>query len=154
MNGFFKPIPWKDGAIPLKRITSIEEAGKNEHGVDLCTVHLGPNVAPVKMLGSDADELMRRPLQIIPAEAGISFLHIDLAGDGAWREPVIAWALCMDGQVRPVCPGGVNDDVSDSQHAVYVEMPDKTVRAIGAYAEPPYAATVDELVAALKARAE
>ena len=45
------------------------------------------------------------------------------------KTPVIGWALCVDGNVRPVTPQGVNDGQTDRDVTVFVEMPDGSVQA-------------------------
>lgn len=71
----------------------------------------------------DVSILCERPIQIMPAPAGTSVCHFGPDDWTVYRRPVIAWAICADGEVRPVTPAGVNDS-DDSSTQVVVEMPD------------------------------
>ena len=83
----------------------------------------------------ERDELLRRPVQIIPAEPGVSILRMGVDKGELWevREALIAWALCLDGEVRPVAPNGIPND---TQEAVYVEMPSGKIEGVGEWADP------------------
>lgn len=84
------------------------------------------------------DKLLKRPVQIMPAEPGISLLHAsvsDSAGSLLIKTPVIAWALTVGGEVRPVSPAGVDDDGCEPEDGLFIEMPDGRVFAIDGWAE-------------------
>lgn len=58
------------------------------------------------------------------------------------RTRVIAWALCFDGEVRPVTPNGVNDG---NGRDVYVELADGSIEAVGEWVDPCGFADADEM---------
>lgn len=93
------------------------------------------NGQTVQVSWSQRSSLLRRPVQLIPAQAGLSILHFGVEGDEAWmqKEPVIGWAICLDGEVRAVGPNGIRDD---DERATYVEFPDGAVHAVGDFADP------------------
>lgn len=71
---------------------------------------------------SDVALLRERPTQIMPAASGTMVCHFASEGEAIYRREVIAWALCMDGEVRPVTPAGIND-CEDASAPVVVELP-------------------------------
>jgi hypothetical protein len=83
------------------------------------------------------EQLLTRPVQLIPAEPGIGFCYWDLdeAEPRITTVPLIAWALCFDGEIRAVTPNGVNghNDGEDN----FVRLPDGRFRAVGQFTEPP-----------------
>ncbi len=92
------------------------------------------------------DSLLRRPMQLMPAEAGTYALNAwsDEDERGVSKVPVIAWALCVDGDVRPVTPQGVNSGGMMDDGEGYVLMPNGSVQAIGEHTEPVWFDTLDE----------
>jgi hypothetical protein len=89
----------------------------------------------------EADQLLMRPVQLLPALPGTSVLHATELP--VLRAPVIAWALCLDGEVRAVTPAGINDRcIEDGE--VWIETADGKVYGVGV-SEPCSAADVDEL---------
>lgn len=84
----------------------------------------------------DRDALLRRPLQLLPAEPGWSIIRTNDRGDEPWtmREPVIGWAVCFDGEIRPVAPNGIPND---SKRCTYVEMPGGRIEGVTEWADPP-----------------
>lgn len=106
----------------------------------------GRSVHDVKIKGvADSTEIgvyehnrmLMTPLQLIAAEKDTYLLDIWLEGDimGGSRTPVIAWALCADGETRPVTPQGVSDGIEAPGRNHYVAMPDGSVHATSTYAE-------------------
>lgn len=102
----------------------------------------------------EVDQLMRRAVQLLPAAPDTWLLSVDIhreEGDAygeTFRAPVIAWALCVDGEIRAVTPNGVNDgrgDHVEGSGGHHVLMPDGTVQGVGEHAEPCCAADVEEL---------
>jgi hypothetical protein len=83
----------------------------------------------------DRDALLRRPLQLLPAEPGWSVIRVSDQADEpwTWREPIVGWALCFDGEIRPVAPNGIPDD---SKRFTYVEMPGGRIEGVGDNADP------------------
>ncbi len=83
----------------------------------------------VRLLDVEAQELLERPIQIMPAEAGTQIVCL-LDDDEVYYKPVIGWALCFDGQVRPMTPAGVDKSYmggSDTHGASYIRMPSGVV---------------------------
>lgn len=75
-------------------------------------------------------ELMRRPVQIMPIDATFSLVRFgcDAAGPWSFSDPILAWALCYDGEMRPVTRDGVDGGLPFDE-PVYVRMPDGTMEA-------------------------
>jgi len=82
------------------------------------------------------NQLLKRPVTMVAADRGTSVCRVDTSGDdpqnwGVYRTPVIAWATCLDGRVRPVCPEGVHDPDADGFLTTgYVEMHDGSIRSM------------------------
>jgi len=94
----------------------------------------------------DRDALLRRPLQLLPAEPGWFIIRM-FRGDGdpeTYREPVIGWAICLDGEIRPVAPNGIPND---SKQSIYVEMPGGRIEGVTEWADPPGFESVAEMTA-------
>ncbi|KQX18121.1 MULTISPECIES: hypothetical protein [unclassified Sphingomonas] len=83
------------------------------------------NGADLTADSSDVSILLERPTQLIPAASGTSICHFNDEDSTVYRAQVIAWALCADGEVRPVTPAGVND-CEDRAASIVVELPDGT----------------------------
>jgi hypothetical protein len=80
----------------------------------------------VEMSTHEIEMLLARPMKLLPAEAGsqlLNFYYSDPEGPGISRTPLIAWALCLDGEIRPVTPSGVDDGISEPEDGWHVEMP-------------------------------
>lgn len=100
---------------------------ENEHGTEMADLKLidGSTVKGVMTW----DDFSATPVQLIPAAPDTSLLHAwtdgsDPAGWELGRTPLIGWALCMDGNIRPVTPSGVNDGCGEPQDiGNYVELP-------------------------------
>jgi hypothetical protein len=83
----------------------------------------------VRLLDAEAQELLERPIQIMPAEPGTQIVCL-LEEDEVYYKPVIGWALCFDGQVRPMTPAGVDKSYmgsSDTYGASYIRLPSGVV---------------------------
>ena len=82
------------------------------------------------------DQLLQRPVQLIPAEPGTALCHWDLNDTEPQiaTVPLIAWVLCFDGEVRAVTPNGVSGG-SDEDN--FVRLNDGTICAVGPFTEPP-----------------
>jgi len=100
---------------------------------------------PLKLFAFDYAALEARPVQLMPVEPGT--LLITVFGGPAENEapfvdkaPIIAWALCFDGQVRPVTPAGVsrgfNPASSGNWYPEYLEFPNGAIHQFGYDAEP------------------
>lgn len=70
--------------------------------------------------------LLKRPVQLIPAEPGSKLIWTDIETDGpvVSPSPLIARALCVDGEVRPVTPAGIDDGMGNPRFGWFVQMPD------------------------------
>ena len=101
---------WAGAMVPLDAITRVSNDWKNDHRVKMRTVELNDG-RKFDLTDTQADALQGRAVQIIPALPGVSLLSADLAPtldeSCILAEPVIAWALCVDGDIRPVTPAGV-----------------------------------------------
>jgi hypothetical protein len=100
---------------------------------------------PLKLFAFDYAALEARPVQLMPVEPGTRLLTVFVAQTEdeqpfVDKSPVIAWALCVDGQVRPVTPAGVvrgfNPASSGNWYPDYLELPDGAIRQFGYDAEP------------------
>jgi hypothetical protein len=100
---------------------------------------------PLKLFAFDYAALEARPIQLMPVEPGT--LLITVFGGPAENEapfvdkaPIIAWALCFDGQVRPVTPAGVsrgfNPASSGNWYPEYLEFSNGAIHQFGYDAEP------------------
>ncbi|MEG3162272.1 hypothetical protein U1763_17355 [Sphingomonas sp. LB2R24] len=99
---------------------------------------------PVKLFSCDYADLQARPVQLMPAEPGTRLITVfgGLSEDEkpiVDKAPIIAWALCVDGQVRPVTPAGVsrgfNPASSTNWYPEYLEMPNGAIHQFGYDAE-------------------
>jgi hypothetical protein len=100
---------------------------------------------PLRLFAFDYAELEARPVQLMPVEPGTRLITV--FGGPAENEapfvdkaPIIAWALCFDGQVRPVTPAGVsrgfNPASSGNWFPEYLEFPNGAINQFGYDAEP------------------
>jgi hypothetical protein len=86
-----------------------------------------------KLSANAHGHLTKHPVQLLHADAGTKLCQWDLDGPEPqiWYEPVIAWALCIDGEIRPATPCGVDDGIWHSDTVSYVKMPDGYIKAAG-----------------------
>jgi hypothetical protein len=100
---------------------------------------------PLKLFPFDFAELEARPVHLMPVEPGTRLLTVFVGQTEdeqpfVDKSPVIAWALCVDGQVRPVTPAGVvrgfNPASSGNWYPDYLELPDGAIHQFGYDAEP------------------
>lgn len=145
MSAFIE-IGWRGEHIPVGEIIEIGLPNKNSHGVDERAVTMRDGTTH-RIGPYDLARIIMRPVQMIPAEPGT--FHVRAWRDGPEaglnKSPVIGWALCADGDVRPVTPQGVFD-LGDRDTEIYVLMPDGTVQAIGEHTEPVWFDTLDDYV--------
>lgn len=122
--------------LPLSRIKLIGKQQKREgRMLATCTIDLFDS-ASIEVEAYEVDLLLKRPVQLLPAEAGIQLLAFDVRdveNPFVGRTPLIAWALCVDGETRPVTPAGVDDGGDEPNDGWYVEMPDKRVFCTNAF---------------------
>ena len=129
---------WAGAMVPLDAITRVSNDWKNDHRVKMRTVELNDG-RKFDLTDTQADALQGRAMQIIPTLPSVSLLSVDLEptleGSCILAEPVIAWALCVDGDIRPVTPAGVLSGRSIwDDH--YVEMAGG-IQSVGDLTEPP-----------------
>lgn len=138
--------------IPLSAIHRVGGARANAHGVKMHRLEtaLDGEFERFSLFESEHEELMRRPIQLTPAEPGTRLCHVTASGTepGIWKTPVTAWAICLDGQVRPVTPAGVNDGCGEPAEGFYVEMPDGTIEATSEWADTTHYPNAEALFAA------
>ena len=90
----------------------------------------------VRVADYELNDIVRRPVQIMPAEPGTRVLHYLLDDTPEhWTVPAVGWALCADGVVRPMTTGGPVYEDSEHPHGVFVQMPDGTVGGVGPNAD-------------------
>ncbi|KKC27314.1 hypothetical protein [Sphingomonas sp. SRS2] len=119
---------WPQQLLNLDRILSIGEPTKTGdrtvHRVRLDGDEL------LDLHGHEVDRIRIRAVQMMPAAPGTAMIFPYRGDDGemrGWNKPVIAWAICIDGEVRPVTPGGVNDGAPAGDFQFGVLMPDGRV---------------------------
>lgn len=127
------------GYIALHAIKSARSR-TNAHNVEIYDVVMLDDTRH-EVFGGHWDSLQRRAVQLIPADPGINYLHAwadgdDPAGWGFDRTPVVAWALCLDGEIRPVTPSGVFDGCGENDEiGNFVEMPGGKVISVSSWAD-------------------
>lgn len=74
--------------------------------------------------------LLRRPVQIMPVDPAHTLVRFGCDAEGPWSfsDPILAWALCWDGEMRPVTRDGVDGGLP-FWDPVYIRMPDGTLQA-------------------------
>ncbi|MDP5279932.1 hypothetical protein Q9Q95_13435 [Sphingomonas sp. DG1-23] len=81
----------------------------------------------------------RLPVQLVPAEPGWQLCRIWFGegdeGPGVGFSPIIAWAQCVDGEMRPVTPCGVNDGGDDPERGIYVRTPDGRIEPASSWGD-------------------
>lgn len=129
MIGLYEPMFGGRAALPL---ATIQQLGPELKRGDICTRILSIGGRDIEVSIHEANAILRRPLQLIPAQPSTSLCHVYFnAGWKVSRSAIIAWALCLDGEVRPVTAGGVNDGLDDRGRGFAVELPDDTIRFTG-----------------------
>ena len=129
----------------LSDIKAVQHNHERPRQAEHYLLHLHSGGEPLKLFGVDYAALEARPVQIMPAEAGTHLLTVF----GAFNEdeqpfvdrlPVIAWAVCLDGQVRPVTPAGVSRGYNPASfgdwYPDYLELPNGAIHQFGYDAEP------------------
>ncbi len=148
------------GAFPITEIHNVryveQRPGRAEHYV----LDRRAAAKPLEIFPTEYADLMARPVQLLLAESGTRLIMVySMPGDAAAiadSDPVVAWALCLDGQVRPVLPSGVRRiyRFSDQNvwHPDYVQLPDGTICQYGLESEPGTYADIDAVIAEETAR--
>ena len=142
MIGFVEAI---DGVCALADIKSVQQVGSADGRAECYLLRRKSEAPPLKMFAHNYRALEARPVQIMPAEPGTFLIHVfvsETEGEEAFADktPILGWALCMDGQVRPITPAGVsrgfNPDSTRDWHPEYIELPDGAIYEFGYEAEP------------------
>lgn len=149
-----------DGIVSLDSIVKVNAPFKVErHGMTMSDREIVMTDGTKHVMGAAfVDRLMRRPTHLVPVEAGTFALHAWASDEerGVIKSPVIAWALCLDGEVRPVTAQGVNDGDMMHDGEGYVLMPGGSVQSVGEHVDPVWFDTLTEysehMWAALAAR--
>lgn len=122
------------GAIRLDDIERVGESSVNRHGAIVRMLHLREG-APIRLIG-EVPDLFLRPVQIMPCESGLKTIVCYVEDhDGEpkavpWRSIMTGWALCLDGQVRPLTAAGVNDGRA-AGNDIFVEFPCGRIAGVG-----------------------
>lgn len=142
----FVETEWRGEHIPVAEISGIGSPRKGKYGSDERVVTMRDG-ARHTISDSTLHRIIMRPVHIVPAEAGTFHLS-------AWRAkgkiivhrtPVVGWAVCADGEVRPVTPHGVFD-LGGPDAETYVLMPDGKVNGVGEHTEPKWFSSLADYV--------
>lgn len=122
-------------AFALADIVSIGDPVVPDEGkAAICALKLAGD-RTARLFDFEVSDLMQRPVQLLPAEPGTCRVYGEIEERPmTWDEPVIAWALCVDGQIRIVTPNGV---VTDKRGDVFIEMPGGSIQGVGEWNEEP-----------------
>ena len=135
--------------VPMHQIVSAVPV-ENRHGVEM--VQLRQADGTTNMVMMTWQRFGQTPVQLIPSEPGTSFLHVftDDSDAAAWSVeavPLVGWALCVDGEVRPVTASGVNDGVSEPQDiGNFVAMPNGKIVSCSSWVSCAWHANPEELL--------
>lgn len=126
----------------IKAVQHVDELpSRAEHYL----LHLHSTARPLKLFAVDYASLEARPVQLMPAEPGLRLITVfgGMTEDESPfvdKTPIIAWALCLDGQVRPVTPAGVSRGYNPASlgdwYPDYLEMANGAIHQFGYDAEP------------------
>lgn len=129
----------------LSDIKAVQHIHERPRQAEHYLLQLHSGGGPLKLFSVDYAALEARPVQLMPAEPGTRLLTVF----GGFTEdeqpfvdkaPVIAWALCVDGQVRPVTPAGVSRGYNPASigdwFPDYLELPNGSIHQFGYDAEP------------------
>ncbi|MBB3347349.1 hypothetical protein [Sphingomonas sp. BK069] len=147
---------WRGLRCPIAHIESIGEETIVRDGCKVHQVKLRGRDVPLQVAHYDVDRILTTPTQLIPAQPDTYLLWCWTAelGISVGKNPVIAWALCVDGRMRPVTAQGVNDGDTDPDRDFYVLMPNKSVQCTNEHAENPFYDTLDEYAASESKKAD
>jgi hypothetical protein len=150
MIGMFEAVDelgsWSTRHYPLADIESVGSCapGRAVKG-EWWSVRRRENKSSVYLSESMWQNLMRHPVQIMPIDPSYSLIRFGCDGDGPWSfaDHVLAWALCWDGEMRPITRDGVDGGLPFFD-PVYIRMPDGTMEA------GPHCDRIDSLEEGLK----
>lgn len=135
--------------IPMHQIVSASPV-ENRHGVEMLKLRQADGTTNTGLM--TWERFGQTPVQLIPSEPGTSFLHVFTgeAGPAEWSVegvPLIGWALCVDGEVRPVTASGINDGVSEPQDiGNFVAMPNGKIVSCSSWASCAWFDNIEELL--------
>ncbi|MFZ3484176.1 hypothetical protein [Sphingomonas sp. 3-13AW] len=135
--------------IPLHQVVSAVPV-ENRHGVEMVQLRQADGTTNMDLM--TWERFGATPVQLIPSETGTSFLHVFTGGDDTdeWSVeavPLIGWALCVDGDVRPVTAAGVNDGVSEpGDIGNFVQMPNGKVVSCSSWASHGWFENTEKLL--------
>lgn len=145
-----------DGICALADIKSVQHVDRVEGRAEQYVLHRHSVGVPMKMFAHGYRELEARPVQIIPAEPGTKLIRV-FGGLSrgevpvADKSPILAWAICVDGLIRPVTPSGVsrgfNPDGKADWFPDYVEMASGGIYELGNDGDFECLDNVDEVIA-------
>ncbi|WP_239435155.1 hypothetical protein [Sphingomonas sp. ACRSK] len=125
-------------------------AVENRHGVEMLKLRQADGTTNTGLMTWEG--FGQRPVQLIPSEPGTSFLHVFTGDDdpAEWSVeavPLIGWALCIDGEVRPVTASGINDSVSEPNDiGNFVAMPNGKIVSCSSWASCAWFDNTEELL--------
>jgi hypothetical protein len=129
----------------LTDIKSVQHIYERPRQAEHYLLQLHSGGEPLKLFAFDYAALEARPVQLMPVEPGTRVItvyggHAENEKPIVDKAPIIAWALCIDGQVRPVTPAGVsrgfNPASSGNWYPEYLELPNGAIHQFGYDAEP------------------
>ncbi|WP_294390360.1 hypothetical protein [uncultured Sphingomonas sp.] len=155
MIGFYHD-PETDGAWSIDNIKSISPpSDPGKHGSRYRVARRRDDTT-FQIHSGVADAILRRPVQLMPCQPGTMLCHIEAQATEpheVFFTPMVAWAICADGEIRPVTPAGVNDGLGEPNEGWYVKMPDGKICSANAYADHCAFDSADELSAHFAAEA-
>ncbi len=127
---------WQGAAFAISDIASIGPVTKDKEGNRWQKVHLRGG-AERRVTDNEVGMLLRRPVQVLPAKDGTELCHWWRHGETTELSftPVIAWGLCLNGELRPMTTAGIDDGMSEQDGGNYVRLPNGTIHGIGAYTD-------------------
>ncbi|MDQ0249212.1 hypothetical protein J2W22_001259 [Sphingomonas kyeonggiensis] len=122
------------GWVPFSSIARAKPS-TNQYGTEVADFILTDGTE-LKNFGPIWEGLWRLPTQLIQAEPGWKLCDIWVEGEPGMRlTPIIAWAYCVDGEIRPVTPCGINDGLADPAMGIFVQRPDGAVESASSWGD-------------------
>lgn len=133
MTGVFRCL---DGDFPIGDVASIENLPPQSNQAERYRVKRQSG-ASTSLFTWEYRELMERPVQLLPADQGTELLRPYVDEEPFVDAlPVLAWALCFDGEMRPVLPSGVHGRHEAHPFNDFLQLPDGRIFEFGREAEP------------------
>jgi hypothetical protein len=151
MSGLFRA---DDGFFPIDDIRSVQHVAARSGRCEHYVVRRRSSEATIDLFTWDMVDLSRRPMQLTAAEPGTKLIavYVDHEGGSSDVLPVLSWALCLDGFVRPVLPSGVRRGYSEHDAQTfyrcpdYIQSPDGSIYEFGYEAEFDRYDTVEQII--------